>query len=240
MAPIALRLTEVIDGQRGALFPWVPVCLGIGIGSYFALLSEPGPGVWAGLCVVAIVLAWVALRQGVASRPLALAALLLVVGFLMAGARAHGVAEPQLGFRYYGPVEGRIVALDRSSSDRVRITLDRVVLDDMRPSRVPTRVRISLQPGMVGTVPTPGKRVAVTAHLSPPGGPVEPGGFDFQRMAWFQRLGAVGYTRTPLVALEPLPGGFNLARWRSAIAAEVQAKLPGAPGAFAAAVTTGP
>ena len=39
--------------------------------------------------------------------------------------RAHMMAEPvlNLALRYYGPVEGRVVALDRSASDALRLTL---------------------------------------------------------------------------------------------------------------------
>jgi len=217
----------------------VPVCLGVGIGGYFGLMSEPTLAVWAMLGLAAFGLAIVVFMGGMLARPLTLAVLLVVSGFLWAGARTHMIEAPVLGFRYYGPVEGRIVAIDRATSDRVRITLDRVVLDDMRPERVPARVRVSLQPDQAGSLPVPGNRVALTAHLSPPGGPVEPGGFDFQRLAWFQRLGAVGYSRTPLITLEPAPPDFTIARWRNAISREVQARLPGETGAFAAAVTTG-
>ncbi|WP_240611066.1 ComEC/Rec2 family competence protein [Oceaniglobus ichthyenteri] len=239
MTPVVEWVNTVIDRQRGALFPWVPVCMGIGIGVYFSLMREPDLRIWGAIVVCALLLGGVAFRHGVTTRPIALALFLVLVGFLMAGVRTYLVAEAQLTFRYYGPVEGRIVAIDRSGSDRVRLTLDHVVLEDMRPERVPFRVRISLQPDVVGTVPIPGKRVAITAHLSPPGGPVEPGGFDFQRMAWFKRIGAVGYARTPLIALAPASTTPNVARWRTAIAREVRAKLPGEAGAFAVAITTG-
>jgi competence protein ComEC len=60
----------------------------------------------------------------------------------IAGMRTHLVAGPVLGFRYYGPVEGRIVAIDRSASDALRLTLDRVTLDRVDPDRVPRRVRV--------------------------------------------------------------------------------------------------
>ena len=33
-----------------------------------------------------------------------------------------------LNYQYYGPIEGRIVKVDRSASDALRLTLDRVVL----------------------------------------------------------------------------------------------------------------
>ena len=57
---------------------------------------------------------------------------------------AWSVAAPVLDFRYYGPVEGRVVMVDRSARDRMRLTLDRVALDDAAPERMPERVRVSL------------------------------------------------------------------------------------------------
>ena len=42
-------------------------------------------------------------------------------------------------------------------------------------------------------------RLLGQARLSPPAAPAEPGGFDFRRLAWFERLGAVGYARTPFL-----------------------------------------
>ncbi|MBT8409737.1 MAG: ComEC/Rec2 family competence protein, partial [Alphaproteobacteria bacterium] len=138
----------------------------------------------------------------------------------------------------YGPVEGRIVAIDRSQSGAVRLTLDRVVLFNTPPDRTPERVRISLH-GEDGIAPEPGLTVLSTAHLSPPGGPVEPGGFDFRRHAWFQGIGAIGYTRLPLMGLRPPDRGLGITKMRRAIAGRVQAGLPGAVGGFGAAILTG-
>jgi hypothetical protein len=78
------------------------------------------------------------------------------------------VAGPVLDFRYYGPVEGRIVGIDRSASDALRLTLDRVRLDDVAPERTPRRVRVSLHGDQRWLVPEPGARVMMTAHLGPP------------------------------------------------------------------------
>ena len=90
--------------------------------------------------------------------------------------------------------------------------------------------------------PEPGLTVIATAHLSPPGGAVEPGGYDFRRQAWFQRLGAVGYTRVPVLAYAPHEGrevSLAIYRLRMRISAAVQAALPPPVGGFAAAITTG-
>ena len=80
-------------------------------------------------------------------------------------------------------MQGRIIEVDRSQSDALRITLDAVVLDNVSPERTPLKVRISLHGE--GFTPNPGQIVLLTAHLSAPEGPPEPGGFDFRRMAYF-------------------------------------------------------
>ena len=239
MAALWGRLAEVLLLQRGHLIGWAPVCMGAGIAIYFALPQEP---LWWGYAGVAAALAFCSLLArllGPAVSPLAVGAGLIALGLLLAGARAHTVSGPVMGWRYYGPVEGRVIGIDRSASDAARVTLDQVRLPGVRPSRTPDRVRLSLHSDMTGAVPRPGLRMGATGHLSPPSGPVEPGGFDFQRHAWFQGLGAVGYTRVPLVALAPPDGGQLMFRIRMALSARVQAALPGETGAFAAAIMTG-
>ncbi len=233
------RLDAALDRQRGHLFPWAPVFLGLGIGLYFSWPGEPGwraLGAAAGVGCAAAVLALV--RPGSLSA-LGWAVALATAGLGLAAGRAHWVAAPVLAFRYYGPVEGRVVAQDRSASDALRLTLDRVRLAGIPAGATPERVRIALHGAAAGQGARPGARIMTTAHLAPPQGPAEPGGFDFRRHAWFQRLGAVGYSRTP-VLLAAQPGrGVPLFRLRMAASARIRAALPAAVGGFAAAVTTG-
>ncbi len=241
MAPLA-RIAEAVQAQRGHLFAWVPVGLSAGIGGYFALGSEPGQVHYAVLAGAILCLLALLVRLSEPWRPPAVFLLAAMAGVMLTGARAHMVAEPVLGYRYYGPIEGRIVAVDRSVSDAVRLTLDRVVLRDMAPRRTPDRVRVSLHGQQGYITPEPGLTVILTGHLSPPSGPVEPGGFDFQRQAWFDGLGAVGYTRTPVLALrtaEEGAAGLAVHRMRMRISSAVQRILPGEDGAFAAALMTG-
>jgi competence protein ComEC len=241
VTPLGRALNRV-EAMRGGLFPWVPVFFGSGIGGYFLLPDEPAllayPGL-AGLVLVVLALGWWA---GGGLAPLATALALVAAGVLVAGVRAHMVAAPVLSFRYYGPVEGRVVAIDRSVSDAVRLTLDQVRLADLPPDRTPARVRVALHGDQGYLTPEPGLRVGMTAHLSAPEGPVEPGGFDFARMAWFRQIGAVGYTRSPALAIAPAAEGrtgLALHRLRARISAWIQARMPGEAGAFAAAITAG-
>ncbi|MDU8929742.1 ComEC/Rec2 family competence protein [Alisedimentitalea sp. MJ-SS2] len=235
-------LEMVLLRQRGHLFAWVPVFLAFGIGLYFGLGFEPGLG-WLPWLTIAILLQVVAtLRWRSGWVPLVWAICIGAVGFGLAMTRAHVVQHPVLGWRYYGPVEGRVIGIDRSGSGAMRVLLDQVILSKVAPDRTPERVRVSLH-GEGGVALEPGARVIVTANLSPPSGPVEPSGFDFQRHAWFQKLGAVGYSRTPLLILVAPETSGGWAQWllraRLGLSARVQAVLPGDTGAFAAAIMSG-
>lgn len=230
-----------LQRQRGHLMTFAPVFLALGIGSYFSLGAEPGFSDYAvvlGLALLAIVLARL-LRHGIG--PIFAAVALVAVGFMLAGWRAHIVGGPLVDFRYYGAIEGRVVAIDRSASDRIRLTLDHVRLERMAPEDTPRRVRVALH-GQEGLpLPLPGSHAMVTGHLSAPPSPAEPHGFDFQRHAWFQGLGAVGYSRNPAVTFAPPEEGLALIlfRTRMAMSAAIQEAIPGPAGAVAAAVTTG-
>ncbi|MGC1495244.1 MAG: ComEC/Rec2 family competence protein [Sulfitobacter sp.] len=236
-------LSGALQEQRGMLIGWVPVCLAIGIGSYFSRLNEPSFSAFTALAVFMVMCIIGARFLPEGASPFAVGAALCIAGFLIAGIRAHSVAGPVLGWRYYGAVEGRIVAMDRSQSDALRLTLDQVRLDRVPPHRTPKRVRISLHGDVNSSItPEPGLRVMTTGHLSPPSGPVEPGGFDFQRHAWFARLGAVGYTRVPLMGAaraEEGQAGLAVFRIRMAASARIQTVLADDIGGFAAAITTG-
>ncbi|MEM1235432.1 MAG: ComEC/Rec2 family competence protein [Pseudomonadota bacterium] len=232
---------EALQRQRGHLMCFAPVFLAIGIGCFFALGQEPGVAVYA--CVAAGTVISVALARALRFTlgPAFAALAVFLIGFGLAGWRAHQIAAPVIEFRYYGAIEGRVVAIDRSASDKVRLTLDRVRLERIAPERMPGRVRVSLHGQGDLPEPLPGAHAMMTGHLSPPPSPAEPHGFDFQRHAWFQGIGAVGYTRNPAVSFAPPERGPALwiFRLRMTLSSAIQARIPGDAGGVAAAVTTG-
>ena len=145
---VLARIEVALLNQSGFLFQWSPVCLasGVSASTLASGLNRNGRSyVWvAGLALVFGVLGH-RLRSGWAA--LALGGALIAGGFVLAGARSHMVAEPVLSWRYYGPVEGRVVAMDRSASDALRVTLDRVRIKDVPGDRRPRRIRLSLHGG---------------------------------------------------------------------------------------------
>ena len=238
---VGRRVLDLVDAQRGRLFLWIPVFFGLGVGVFFALPLEPSVQALRLLCLVTTLGLLTLFKTPPRRAPLLIAALVVALGFLAAGLRTHMVSEPVLTFRYYGPVEGRVIKIDRSASDALRLTLDDVTLRDFSPPRTPAHVRISLYGDQSFVTPEPGMRLALTAHLSPPPGPSEPGAFEFQRMAWFDSLGAVGYTRVPVLRAAETDRSMTLwvHRLRQTLSSALQTQIPGQPGAFAAAILTG-
>ncbi len=227
---------EALEARRGRLLPFLAVAMGIGIGVWFALPWEPGWRHDAGMAV-AMILCLTLLPSRAA--PLGVFGAFVLLGALACGLRVAVVGTPMLERDYYGPVTGRVVEVDRSQSGALRVTLDRVWLSDAQAEDVPRRVRVSLQGDQPGPEPVPGEVVMTTAFLSPPGGAVEPGSFDFRQMAFFEGLGAVGYTRVPLMLWEEAQGEQAVGRLRAYLSAGIRARIEGDAGAFAAGVLTG-
>jgi competence protein ComEC len=216
---------------------WLPAFLGAGVGVYFALKIEPP--LWLGPAILAAALAAILASRESGSRAAALALGFLALGFSAAEWRAAQVAAPSLDHRL-GPVtvSGRVVEVERRANG-TRVTLDGLAVQGLGAERTPRRVRIRLGSGSGD--PAPGDRLEVTAVLLPPGAPVAPGAFDFQRHAFFLGLGAVGYAYGHGEIMRATPSGPRLwlASLRDHIAARVVAGLPGSAGGIAAALMTG-
>ncbi|MEM1300058.1 MAG: ComEC/Rec2 family competence protein [Pseudomonadota bacterium] len=225
---------------------WLPVAMGVGIWAYFALPREPSVW-WAVLPLLPLTLlaSGVARRTGWGLFALCWLALFGAAGFSLALWSAHRAEAPHVAFPVGETVEGRLLALSRSASGKPRLLLDDVVVYGMEPEDTPARVRLTiLDPPEY--LPLPGTRLRVYATLMPTGEPVEPGAFNFHRRAYFARLGAVGLTRGALIPV-PAEGAASMLDQARILVASVRTRLsrylretlPGAEGAFAAAIIVG-
>lgn len=238
----AVRWLEPFAAQRDRWALWIPVLFGSGIAVYFTLPAEPA--IWSGPALLAAGLAavWIAARQP-ALRLILVGVAFAAAGFALAQWRAHSVAAPVLE-REIGPVwvSGRVTGAERQPGGRARIVLDRVMLQGVAADRTPARVRIRLLPRDAAEI---GAAVRLRAKLSPPSAPAAPGAYDFQRRAWFARIGAVGFAmgRTgPAERLGDDRDGASavwLAALRMTIADRIRAALPGTAGEMAAAFLIG-
>ncbi|MCW1917862.1 ComEC family competence protein [Rhodobacter sp. KR11] len=244
MAPVfapwgwPLRAAEALAAAPVDLFLFLPICTAFGIGGWFGLKHEPALWVYGVMVLAVVALIWVVWRGPWVWHAPALALGAVLVGVLACAVRVWVVASPMLAVPYYGPIQGRIIEIDRSQTDAMRLTLDRVVLLDLGPDQTPLTVRVSLKGAP--RVYDPGATVLVTARIAAPESATEPTGFDFRRMAWFQQLGAVGYTASPVVVwAEPGPYEAWINRIRASLSRAVTDAVPGDAGAFASGALTG-
>ena len=226
--------------NAGRQLIWAPVPLGIGIVLYFSFTQEPALWLSGGVTLVASLGFWIARGHRTALATLCLMIALAAAGLMLGGVRSAVVEAPQLDAET-GPlmVEGRVIWLEEGPR-RARILLDDVDLGWSDPAAHPARVRISSS--VRAQLPAIGERVAVRAVLLPPSTEVIPGGFDFRRAAFFQRLGATGYSVGAWQTLNPAAVdtvSLRLAETRKTIAERVRTVLPGPEGAIAVALLTG-
>ncbi|MBI4966574.1 MAG: ComEC/Rec2 family competence protein [Rhodospirillales bacterium] len=239
---LLIRLALELETERERWPLWLAVGLGLGVAFYFALPLEPPA--WAGALLLTLGCGSLLLLK---DRPLGLfgglLALALALGFAGAELRARLVAAPVLERPVrMAMVEGEVIEVEPLSAGQ-RVTLERPRIERQGVPDL-ERVRIRLPAG--APIPMPGDRIRLRATVMPPAEPALPGGFDFARQAWFERLGGVGYA-VGRVEIKPPEGEIGLVRkarlWlsglRQAITARVLQTLPGDTGAVAAALMTG-
>jgi competence protein ComEC len=235
-------ILEQLDAERSRWMLWLPVALGLGIAIYFELPSEPA--LWLGPALAAAALALVFFAPaGSLARAVAIGLVAAAVGFGLIAWRTASLAAPTLSRPLFNiNVEGRIADIQRLP-EGVRVVLEAVRLKGSGvppPEMTPVRLRVSLSKGAPPL--HVGDRILVLANLSPPSGPAAPGAFDFQRVAWYQQLGAVGYALAPAAVIEPgKPDGFVRAidALRADVVERIMKALPGPEGGVVAALLAG-
>jgi competence protein ComEC len=236
---------RALEAEQDRWFLWLPVLFAGGIIAYFALADEPGPRLAAALVLGAIGLC-LTFRHAPLGLCLGGALLAVASGFAAAKLRTETVRAPVLAHELrYVNVAGYVEAHELRDKGRARLTLRVLSLGELGPNERPYRVRLSLPAGDAAGARI-GTAVTLRATLQVPPEPVEPGGFDFARQAWFSRLGATGYGTGKVATLDGPPAPpWDLAAWarvdavRAAINARIRAVLPGETGEIAAALITG-
>jgi competence protein ComEC len=235
------RLGDLLAVERDQWLLWAPVGLGIGVTIYFALPEEPPLWLGPALTLCGALLSLLCRRQARLVAPVA-ALTLIALGFGAACLRTAFVAAPILDHDI-GPVriEGVIQAIDPLPTGQ-RLVLQDPDIASLAPQRTPDRLRVKL----MREVPDLeiGDRVSLLGKLSPPAPPFAPGGFDFQRDAFFDGIGAIGFAFGPLqtqAKAEAAPGRIDafIAEIRRSITQRILAVLPGSEGAMAVALIAG-
>ena len=218
--------------------------MGGGVLLYMTPASEPPPALASlALFAVAACLA-LAARAALASRhalaTLAILAAALPAGYLAAWWHTATVVTVSLPRAATLEVEGRVAAIEGRAKGH-RLTLDHIQVPGRDSQAVPQKIRIGVARGAEALAI--GDRIHVRARLEAPEPPALPGDYDWARDAWYQGLGAVGWSLgapTLLQGASPGSGRDLLVEdARTALAKRIAAATPGAPGAVAAALVTG-
>ena len=259
-AAVAVRLTaqitRLLAAERPQFILWTPVLLGIGIALYFALPVEPAPAV--GLAGLACCM-WLCWRGRGPERIAGFVALFIILGFCAAQWRTAWQAAPII-HKTTGPVSitGTILKIEERSSDlRLLLAPSAIGRNGAQAVRaLPVRIRVTVKRAATddparatGVLPfAAGDHIRLRAVLMPPPAPVRPGGFDYGRMLWFDRIGGIGYAVSHPETIAPpdsesrdftMQPGIWLADLRLRIARHVRARIDGEAGAVAAALMTG-
>jgi competence protein ComEC len=232
---------------------WLPVAMIAGAALWLAAPTDPtwwlGPALLAaGLGAAFGLAAWPAATPDGAAATLrqiagGACALIAAVGAGMGAAHVRGLSVAQASYAGSDEpvrVEGWVVANDASDNGpRLRL----LVRDIEGVASPPRYVRVSVS--HVGLL-TAGRAATCRAVLGRPSGPMAPGGYDFARRAYFERLGATGFAfgRCRPAAFEAPASWLDrqrltLAAMRADLSAAIVEAAPGRGGAIAAALVTG-
>ena len=240
-----MHVVRLAEAEHARWPLWLPVALGGGIGTYFALPYEPvsaTPLISLGIALCAAALA------SASSNPITrgLFGLLVAfsIGFAIAKLREELVAAPVVAHPI-GPfsLEGR-VEYAQTHGKGIRVVLSGLRARRLDENAAPERVRVSFRSGADDL--RPGDGIRATVVLMPPPGPAAPGGYDFARTAFFQRIGGVGYAygapdilarAPPSFIEETVAQAINGLRFR--ITRHIHDVLPGSTGSIASALITG-
>jgi competence protein ComEC len=227
--------TEVAPGR---LMPWLPIAFGVGIVFYFTVGQEPNIWVVTAVAVICGVGALLA-RERPFGFPFVMAFAFVTFGFAVATWKTSLISHPVLlhgasGVEIAGFVE---VREERERSDRIVVRALKV--EGGRLDEAPERIRVSVRKG---TAPPVGTYVTFKARLNPPLLPLRPGGYDFARDHYFQRIGASGWVlgsikivEAPVEQSHLLRATAAIQRLRDAIDERIRAVAPGDKGAIASA-----
>ena len=229
-------LERLFEAEKDQLPLWLPVGLILGIAAWLWL---PDREAW-----IAFLLAALAVPVGLVTtagrsrwaRALAIFGLAAAIGCGLIWWQAERAAAPRITRESSLTFTGRIETVQvMAAEEAVRLIV--------RPdgAGMPYRLRINFDEKKIVPGLVPGAVVEISAWMMPPTPAQAPGGYDFARTAWFQRIGGIGrgnQIRLVTPASE-LSWRARLADWRQRLSAHIRSRLPGGEGGIAASLATG-
>jgi ComEC/Rec2-related protein len=227
------------EAEFGTAFLFLPVWLGCGALTYFALETEPGLRPILAIC--GLVFSLVLLARNTIIPKLVLTAILFgCLGAAAAKLETLRFSTVMMGSEVTTRIAGKLVHAEEITKGRTRLIID--ILSTERPKLkfAPERIRVSAR-GNFSKI-EPGSAVSGLVKLFALPGPVRPGGYDFAFESYFDGVGAAGFFLGKpefAVSAETKTLSQSIDAMRSALTAHIRSIVPGETGAVVAALVTG-
>ncbi len=202
----------MLERERQSLYLLAPIALGCGVLTFFKLENDPGL-IWPSLLFILTTAGAIAAFKYRRMFLTAMALCLFCGGIFFGSLRAELADTITLK-----PIDK--VLWVRADVERLERREDSVMLllknvDLWRPETksmaawdTPQKIRVTARTKVDENIRA-GDRVAFKAMLNAPAQkPVYPGGYDFARIAYFQNIGAVGYSVTPVKLFKEKKAGW--------------------------------
>ncbi|MBL4758174.1 MAG: DUF4131 domain-containing protein [Rhizobiales bacterium] len=216
---MAIWLVTLLNDERDRWFLWVPVALGLGAATYFGLPSEP---VLAVLTPSALILALLAYRcrNWLPGGFLILLLAAFASGLALAKFRSETLRAPVLAGQHAGvTIDGWLEGTRPRRDGGINLLVRVSSIDRLDDHETPYRVRLRLRDPARLAEFSPGAIIRIKAWIGPPPGPATPGGYNFSRYAWFERIGAIGIVHSIEHRISEVmsPGILDNVCWKSTI-----------------------
>ena len=236
LSAVSERLERLFEAERDQLPLWLPVGLIAGISAWFWLPDRSG---WIAFLALSLALGlgFAAFAGGLRwGRALSWFALVAALGCGLIWWQAERAAAPRLIRERVLEFSGRIESVQPLAAEQTV----RIIVAPSDPG-MPARLRVNVDEAEASGL-LPGAQVRVKGWMMPPAPMAAPGGYDFARAAWFQRIGGSGRAADIAVIAPPSEQSWRarLSDWRQRLAAHIRGSLGGsAEGGIAASLATG-
>jgi len=231
-------IEERLERERDQLPLWLPVALGLGVASWFALANRSS---WIAFVLISLAIALTALVFGRATRlfrGLGIFALVMVIGCSLIWVRAEWMNTETL----QRPAVSRFVAEVVSVEPLPMRETVRLLVRSPSDPGLPHQFRVNIDESAAPDGLQSGAWVSLNARLMPPPHAAVPGAYDFSQRAWFEGIGATGRAWGDVEMVRAAPGdswrGWLEIR-RARLAEHVADRVGGGEGAIAATLATG-
>lgn len=198
---------------KARFFLWIPVLLGVGIGFYFGMTSEPPITITLTTLFISALSTYY-LRHYYKVFVSSLLITIILIGFLAAQIRTSILDTSVLPHPVVSTsIQGRIAEI-LPGYNATKIVLENIQAARINANHVPTRLRLHLKRTNLNL--SEGQWIRTRASLKPVPTPTHPKGYDLQRHMYFKQIGAIGFATGGIIVLEDTPtaqsGYFSQAR----------------------------